>query len=159
MSGTNCLLKSNLQVTPQSHEARDWPAPSIALVRVFAGTLRRLDVPVKLCQMKRGLIALILILAVGLQGSMVALAATSPLMSSDCQTAAIAHSDASQNSCCPKGQRAMSCCLDLCLSPVCAPMSPIAARTWFAPPLELLAIKSAIFSSRGDSPPIRPPIL
>jgi hypothetical protein len=108
--------------------------------------------------MKRQLFALVLMLAIGLQGSVAAFAATSPLMSADCQTTAVAYFDASQDSCCPKGQRAMSCCLDLCLSTMGATVSPI-ALTWFASPAELLAIKPAIFSSCGDSPLIRPPIL
>jgi hypothetical protein len=108
--------------------------------------------------MKREIIALILILAIGLQGSMAAFAATSPLMSADCQTTAIVHSDASQDSCCPKGQHAMSCCLDLCLSTVGATVSPVALAL-FAAPGELQVATSSIFSSRGDSPLIRPPIL
>jgi hypothetical protein len=108
--------------------------------------------------MKRELIALILILASGLQGSLAAFAASSPLMSTECQTTAVAHSDASQDSCCPKGQGAMSCCLDLCLSTVGTTVSPV-ALAWFAPPAVLLAIKPSIFTSRGDSPLIRPPIL
>jgi hypothetical protein len=108
--------------------------------------------------MKRKLIALILVLAIGLHGTMTALATTSPLMSADCHTTAMTHSGASQDSCCPKGQRAMSCCLDLCLSTVGATVSPI-ALTWFSPATKLQAAKSSIFSSRGDSPLIRPPIL
>jgi hypothetical protein len=108
--------------------------------------------------MKREFTALMLMLAIGLQGSLAAFAATSPLMSTDCNTTSVAHSVASQDSCCPKGQHAMSCCLDLCLSAVGATVSPI-ALTWFVPPSELLATKPAIFSSRGESPLIRPPIL
>jgi hypothetical protein len=108
--------------------------------------------------MKREFIALIFVLAIGLQGTMAAVAATSSLMSTDCQTATMAHSGASQDSCCPKGQRAMSCCLDLCLSTVGATVSPT-ALTWFSPPAKLQTAKSSIFSSRGDSPLIRPPIL
>jgi hypothetical protein len=111
-----------------------------------------------LCYMKRGLIALILMIAVGLQGSMAAFASTSPRMSSDCQTTAMTHSDASQDSCCPKGQRAMNCCLDLCLSTGGATVSPIVLAL-FAAPAELQAATSSIFASRGDSPLIRPPIL
>jgi len=107
--------------------------------------------------MKRELIALILMLAIGLQGSIAALAATSPLMSTDCQTTAAAHPDALQDSCCPKGERALSCCLDLCLSTAGATVSP-PALAWFASPAELLTAKPSIFSSRGDSPLIRPPI-
>jgi hypothetical protein len=108
--------------------------------------------------MKRELTALILMIAIGLQGSLAAFAATSPLMSTDCGTTAVVYSDASQDACCPKGQYAMSCCLDLCLSTVGATVPPIALIR-FAPPAELLATKPAIFTSRGDSPLIRPPIL
>lgn len=121
-------------------------------------SLLRLDAPVKLCGMKRELIALVLMLVIGLQGSVAAFASTSPLMSSDCQTTAIAHSHAAQDSCCPKGQRAMSCCLDLCLSSVGATMTPIAV-TLICAPATLKAAKPPIFFSRGDSPLIRPPIL
>jgi hypothetical protein len=107
--------------------------------------------------MNRELIALILIFAIALQGS-VAFAVTSPLMSADCQTTATVHSDASQDSCCPKGQRNMSCCLDVCLSPVGAPVS-MAAHTGFSPVAKSPVVKIALFSSRSDSPLIRPPIL
>jgi hypothetical protein len=134
------------------------PSAPVALGTLRTDGLRRFLVPVKLCCMKRELTALILMLVIGLQGSVAAFAATSPLMSTACQTTAMDHSDASQDSCCPKGQRAMSCCLDLCLSTVGATVSPI-ALTWFTPPSELMATKPAIFSSRGDSPLIRPPIL
>lgn len=127
-------------------------------VAARAGGLRRLVVPVKLCRMKRQLIVMILMLAIGLQGSVAAFSVTSPLMPTDCQTTAGDHSGALQDSCCPKGQRAMNCCLDLCLSAVGAAVLPV-ALTWFIPPTELLAAKPAIFSSRGDSPLIRPPIL
>jgi hypothetical protein len=129
-----------------------------AVVTSRAGGLRRPTMPVKLGCMKRELIALILILAIGLQGTLAAFAATSPFMSTDCQTTTAAHSDGAQASCCPKGQHARSCCLDLCLSTVGTIVSPI-ALTWFDRPSEVLATKPAIFSSRGDSPLIRPPIL
>jgi hypothetical protein len=99
-----------------------------------------------------------LMLAIGLQGSLAAFAATSPVVSTDCQTAAPAHADAAQDSCCRKAQHAMSCCLDLCLSTVGTIASPV-ALTWFDRPSEAVATKPAIFSSRGDSPLIRPPIL
>jgi hypothetical protein len=108
--------------------------------------------------MKRQLVAVILMLVIGLHGSLAAFAATSPLMSADCQTTAISASAVSQDSCCPKGQHALSCCLDLCLSTVGATVSPVAS-TWFARSAPVLPAKSSIFSSRGDSPLIRPPIL
>jgi hypothetical protein len=120
--------------------------------------LRRFVVPVKLCSMKRELIALVLMLAIGMQGSVAAFAATSPLVSTDCQSSAVAHSDASQD-CCPKGPRAMSCCLDLCLSTVGAAVSSPPPLGWFALSGPVTAAKTSIFSSRGNAPLIRPPIL
>jgi hypothetical protein len=108
--------------------------------------------------MKRQLIALIAMLAIGLQGTMAAFAATSPLMSTDCQSTASLHSDASKDTCCPKGQHAMSCCLDLCLSNVGVTVAP-AALAWFARSAPVVPAQISIFSSRGDSPLIRPPIL
>jgi hypothetical protein len=107
--------------------------------------------------MKRQLVAVILMLVIGLHGSLAAFAATSPLMSADCQTTT-SSSDVSQNSCCPKGQHALSCCLDLCLSTIGVTVSPLAS-TWFARSAPVLPANSSIFSSRGDSPLIRPPIL
>ena len=107
--------------------------------------------------MKRQLIALIVMLAIGLQGSLVAFAGISPLMSTDCQTAVSSYTDASQDSCCPKGQHAMSCCLDLCLSSVGATVSPV-TLAWFARSEPALTALTSSFSSRGDSPLIRPPI-
>jgi hypothetical protein len=108
--------------------------------------------------MKRQLIALTLMLAIGLQSSLAAFAATSPMMS-DCQTAAIAHSDASQDSCCPKGQHTMSCCLNLCLANIGVTVSPAASLVCYARSAPALPALKSTFSSRGDSPLIRPPIL
>ncbi len=119
--------------------------------------LLELEVPGKLCLMKRELIALILMIAVSLQGSMVASASISPLTSADCHTSATSHADAALDSCCPKGQRAMSCCLDLCLETAGATMSPT-GLTLFAGPAELQAAKSPLFCSRSDPLLIRPPI-
>ena len=108
--------------------------------------------------MIRKIIVIALMLAIGLQGSLSVFAATSPLMSADCQTTAIAHSNISQDSCCPKGQHAMSCCLDLCLSNVSVAVSP-AGFIWYSRAVPALAVLISSFSSRGDSPLIRPPIL
>lgn len=52
----------------------------------------------------------------------------------------------------------MSCCLDLCLSNVGVTVSP-AASVWYARSASALPAQTSIFSSRGDSPLIRPPIL
>jgi hypothetical protein len=115
---------------------------------------------VKLLYMKRQLIAVIVMLAIGLQGAVVAFAGISPLMSTDCQTAAISHSDASQDSCCPKGQHTMSCCLEACVGTVAGAvtMTPQALK-WDAHATLPPQFRATHFSSRGDSPLIRPPIL
>lgn len=120
--------------------------------------MRQATVPDKLVGMKRELMALLLMLAVGLQGSMTAFAATSPSMPAHCQTTAVAHSGASQDSCCSKSPHAINCCLDLCPSGVSATMFPV-AFAFLALPVTLHAAKPPIFVSRGDSPLIRPPII
>jgi hypothetical protein len=110
--------------------------------------------------MKHQIVALIVMFAIGLQSSVIAFAGIAPVMSTDCQTSAISHSDTSQDSCCPKGQRSMSCCLDACVATaaVALTLTP-QALIWHgrvAPPAHF---RSTHFSSRGDSPLIRPPIL
>src|SRR5579862_8443572 len=81
--------------------------------------------------MKRQLIAFIVMLAIGLQGSVVAFAGISPLMSTDCQTALGSHSDASQDSCCPKGQHTMGCCLEACVGTVAGAVTTLPqVQTW-----------------------------
>jgi hypothetical protein len=99
-------------------------------------------------------------LVIGLQSSVVAFAGISPLMSTDCQTTANSHADASQDSCCPKGQHTMSCCLDACAGTVAgvAAMTPQVLK-WLGSATLLPQLRTTHFSSRGDSPLIRPPIL
>jgi hypothetical protein len=110
--------------------------------------------------MKRQLIALLVVLAVALQGSMVAFAGISPLMSTDCQSAAVSHADASQDSCCPKGQHTMGCCLEACVGTVAGAVATMPqALNWLGSVTPLPLFISTRFSSRGDSPLIRPPIL
>jgi hypothetical protein len=110
--------------------------------------------------MKRRLVALIVMLAISLQSSVVAFAGISPIMSAGCQTAAISHSDASQDSCCPKGQRSMGCCFDACAGTVAgAVMMTPQAMNWHGHATLLPQFRTTHFSSRGDSPLIRPPIL
>jgi hypothetical protein len=109
--------------------------------------------------MKRQLIALIVILAIGLQGSVAAFAGISQIMSTDCQTALASHSGVSQDSCCPKGQHGTGCCLEVCAATLAGavPMPPVLKglpRATLVPQL-----RPTRFSSRGDSPLIRPPIL
>jgi hypothetical protein len=110
--------------------------------------------------MKRQFIAFIVMLAIGLQGSVVAFARIFPLMSTDCQTAAIAHSDASQDSCCPKGEHSMNCCLEACAGTVAGAITVIPQVLKRLGSTTLTSqFRSTHFSSRGDSPLIRPPIL
>lgn len=52
----------------------------------------------------------------------------------------------------------MNCCLDLCLSNVGATVSP-ATLIWYSHAAPDLPVLAPSFSSRGDSPLIRPPIL
>jgi hypothetical protein len=109
--------------------------------------------------MKRQFLAAIVVLAIGLQGSMVAFAGISPLMSADCQTAAISHADAAQDSCCPKGQYSVHCCLEACTGTVAGAVMTPQALNWLGSATLLLQFSSTDFFSRGDSPLIRPPIL
>jgi hypothetical protein len=110
--------------------------------------------------MKRQLFAVIMILAIGLQGSVVAFAGISSLMSTDCQTTAVSRSDASQDSCCPKGQHAMGCCLEACVGTVAAAVTTTPqALNWLGSATFVPQFLSTRYFSRGDSPLIRPPIL
>jgi hypothetical protein len=110
--------------------------------------------------MKRQRIALIVMLAIGLQGSVVAIAGISPLMSTDCQTAVISHLDASQDACCPKGQHTVSCCLEACAGSVAGAIAITPqALNWHGHATLLPQFRMTHFSSRGDSPLTRPPIL
>jgi hypothetical protein len=110
--------------------------------------------------MKRQLIAIIVMFAIGLQGSMVAFAGISPLVSTDCQSAVSSHSAASQDSCCPKGQHTMGCCLEACLGTVAGAVTTMPqALNWLGSAMLVPLFISTRFFSRGDSPLIRPPIL
>jgi hypothetical protein len=110
--------------------------------------------------MKRQLITVIVMLAIGLQGSVAAFAGISPLMSTDCQSAVVLHSVASQDSCCPKGQHTMGCCLVACVGAVAGAATTMPqALNWLGSATLAPLFISTRFSSRGDSPLIRPPIL
>jgi hypothetical protein len=110
--------------------------------------------------MKRQLIAFIVMLAIGLQGSVAAFAGIFPLMPTDCQTSLVAHSGATQDSCCPKGQHTMNCCLEACMGTVAGAVTTMPqALNWLRSATSLPQFPSLRFSSRGDSPLIRPPIL
>jgi (2Fe-2S) ferredoxin len=52
----------------------------------------------------------------------------------------------------------MSCCLDQCLANVGVTVSP-AGLIWYSRAAPALPVFASNFSSRGDSPQVRPPIL
>jgi hypothetical protein len=108
--------------------------------------------------MKRQLIALILLLAVTLQGSLVAFAGVSAPMSSHCATSAPSASQA-QDSCCPSGTHTVSCCQDACPALAAVLGSPLVSIIWNGRSEMVLPFHIEAFCSRGDSPLIRPPIL
>jgi hypothetical protein len=112
---------------------------------------------VKMERMKRQLIALLMILAIGLQVSVAAYAAAAPVMQSDCQSSA-EYQNVSDNSCCPSGVHIANCCLDACMMTANVSLGSIpmiwSGHSVFDPQFEVSA-----FSSRGDAPLIRPPIL
>ncbi len=110
--------------------------------------------------MKRQLTALLLMLVMGMQGSLAAFAAVHPMMQPDCQTSAGGVA-ASHKSCCPGGgSHPASCCLDGCLAvaAVALPALP-ASLVWYGRPTLQRHFGTVNFFSRGDSPLIRPPIL
>ena len=142
------------QHRPRDGAPRDRLRKAPTLVR--SDNLLRGARAARLSNMKRQLVAIIVMLAIALQGSVVAFAGTS----THCQSAGVSHSAPSQDSCCPKGQHTMSCCLSACVGTV-----PGAVTTTLQVPKRLRSatllpqLRSAPFSSRGDSPLIRPPIL
>ncbi len=107
--------------------------------------------------MKRQLIALIMMLAIGVQGSVAAFAAGAPAMQTDCQTAA-QNPNLDHKCCCPHGLHAASCCLDACTATVAVTGSP-ASLIWYRGSVPAPQFGHVAFVSRGDSPLIRPPIL
>jgi hypothetical protein len=108
--------------------------------------------------MKRQLVALILLLAVTLQGSLVAFAGVSGPMSSDCATS-VASASQAEDSCCPSGTHTVSCCQDACPAIAAVLGSPLVSIIWNARSEMALPFHIETFSTRGDSPLIRPPIL
>src|SRR5258708_4580747 len=110
-----------------------------------------------LAKMMRQLLALVLLLAVGLQGSLAAFAAVDPAQSA-CQTAAESQAGPSHTPCCPSGSHAMNCCLDACPTAV-AVSSSDTALVWYRRGKSSPQSPTTTFSSRGDSPLVRPPIL
>ena len=85
------------------------------------------------------------------------MAAASALMQSDCHASAEKQRLASHE-CCPAGADHHNCCPDACVSSV-AVASSSRAVLWCGRPVAATPVGAAAISSRGESPPIRPPIL
>jgi hypothetical protein len=107
--------------------------------------------------MKRPLMALLLTLAIGVQGSLAAFAAVTPTMQPDGQMATKNHHAAS-HTCCPDNGSRASCCPDACVAAVA--VTPSAGLlAWQGRTAPAIHFQSTTFSSRGESPLVRPPIL
>jgi hypothetical protein len=114
---------------------------------------------IKILGMKRQLIALIAMLVIGLQSSVVAFAGISPMGSTDCQAAVVTHSDVSRDPCCPKGEQAMGFCLQVCTGSVAGAATTVPQGfVWLGSATLLPHFLLTRFSSRGDTPLFRPPI-
>jgi hypothetical protein len=115
--------------------------------------------------MKRRLVAFLIVLAIGLQSPIVAYAAAaagttaagSALMPCDSAARAATDSGTPHKTCCPGGEPTANCCLSICLlaAGITAPPAP---TRFFAAAVPTLRLAISSFSSRGDSPLIRPPI-
>lgn len=110
--------------------------------------------------MSRRFIVWLFLLAFSVQAPL-ALAAADRLMESNCQTSDDASMTGMHKTCCPEQKAAMKCSFDGCLSatPILgAHQSPtalvVSTQSTLTP-----QIPARHFSSRGDSPLIRPPIL
>lgn len=105
--------------------------------------------------MKRQVIAILLLLALVLQGPVVAFA--SPSAAAAAQACPMGISDSSAKSCCTHHAHVMSCCLDECASVIAVPLATAyLTRQSFSQPV--LASDKAALASREDAPLIRPPI-
>jgi hypothetical protein len=116
--------------------------------------------------MKRRLIAFLIVMAIGLQSPIIAYAAAaagttgagSALMPCDSAAHAATHPGISPKSCCPGGEPTANCCLSICLVAVGVTARPAPTRA-YAPTAPPFRPTASSFTSRGDAPLIRPPIL
>jgi hypothetical protein len=108
--------------------------------------------------MKRPLIVGILLLALSLMESTAASADIASSTPSNCQTSAESHS-MSHKHCCRGGSHTANCCPDACASVMAVPVTTPSSVAWFGRSLLIPRWRMASFSTRGDSPLIRPPIL
>jgi hypothetical protein len=115
--------------------------------------------------MEHRLFTFLLILAIGLQGPAVAFGSSfamadsaSMQMPSDCAMVVGARSHRGHMACCPHGQTHARACLGTCLAAVGITTS-LNSVVWQIDPPPAVQSRASDFSSRGDSPLIRPPIL
>lgn len=104
--------------------------------------------------MRRQIIVLILMLAVCLQTAPVLFAAA-PQVPSERQTASQVRTD---NPCCPRGVHTASCCLGACLMAANIASGSLPS-IWNGHSALDPQFQVSAFTSRGDVPLIRPPIL
>jgi hypothetical protein len=108
--------------------------------------------------MQRQLIAILVLLALVLQGSLVTLAAPSAGAGAACPMGiSVSAMSGEQESCCAHQAHVTSCCLDECAAVVAVPPSA-AHLTWQAFSQPLLPSLNATLVSRDEAPLIRPPI-
>src|ERR1019366_3789902 len=107
--------------------------------------------------MQRPLFSIMLMLVIALPGSVAAFADIAPLRA-DCAFAAESPLAAAHHTCCDPGSHAMNCCPDSC-APTVAIAASIAPVIWYGRSAPAVHFRATSFSSRGDSPLIRPPIL
>jgi hypothetical protein len=104
--------------------------------------------------MKRQAIAILVLLALVLQGSMAAFAFPSAGAGKACP---MGISASSAKSCCAHHAHVTNCCLDECASIIAMPLAT-ASLTWQAFSQPVLPSEKAALASRDDAPLIRPPI-
>lgn len=104
--------------------------------------------------MKRQMVAILVLLALVLQGSAAAFATPSGGADAICT---MGIGDGSTQSCCTHHSHVTSCCLDECASVMAAPFATT-HFTWIAFSPTVLPSNNAELVSREDAPLIRPPI-
>jgi len=108
--------------------------------------------------MKRPLLLWLILLAFGLDGSMAAWAEVASSGLSHCQTSADSHSMSSHKHCCRGASHTADCCPDACAAVVALPVTTPSTAAWFGRSPLIPQGHVTCFSTRGDSPLIRPPI-
>ena len=106
--------------------------------------------------MKRQLIAILVLLALVLQGPMATFASPSARATGD-KACPMGISGSSAKSCCAHHAHVTSCCLDECASIIAMSLAT-PPLTWQAFSQPVLPSEKAALASRDDAPLIRPPI-